>query len=49
VRSSCAFALKGTLKRSKLKRAKKLTLTFTYSGNGVLAPVKKTGSLKVKR
>lgn len=49
VRSTCAFALRGTLKRSKVKQAKKLGLAFSYSGNLVLTPIKKTGSLKLRR
>lgn len=48
VRSSCSFALRVKLKRSNVKKAKKLALTFTYSGNAVLAAIKKTGSIKVR-
>ena len=48
VRSTCAFALKVNIKRSKVRRAKKLALTLTYGGNAVLARIRKAGSLKVK-
>jgi len=48
VRSSCAFGLKLNLPRSKVKNAKTLTVTLSYSGNAVLAPTTKTGSMKVR-
>jgi hypothetical protein len=48
VRSTCKFGLKTKLKRSKVKRAKRLSVIFRFSGNDVLTPVKRTGSIKVK-
>jgi hypothetical protein len=47
VSSSCAFALRLQLKRSR-SSAKKLTLKFHHSGNAVLTSIKKSGSIKVK-
>jgi hypothetical protein len=49
VRSTCAFAFRGTLTRSKVKQAKKLGLAFSYRGNRVLTPIKKTASLRIRR
>jgi hypothetical protein len=48
VRSTCAFALRGTLQRSKVKRAKRLVVTLLFRGNAVLSPARKAGSLKLK-
>jgi hypothetical protein len=48
VRSNCAFALRGTLQRSKVKRAKRLVVTLLFRGNAVLSPARKAGSLKLK-
>jgi hypothetical protein len=48
VRSTCKFGLKTKLKRSKVKRAKRLSVIFRFRGNDVLTPVKRTGSIKVK-
>jgi hypothetical protein len=49
VAASCAFRVKGTLKRSRVRKAKRLKVRFAFSGNATLTPLKKTGSIPVRR
>jgi hypothetical protein len=49
VAANCAFRVKGTLKRSRVRKAKRLKVRFAFSGNATLTPLKKTGSIPVRR
>jgi hypothetical protein len=49
VAASCAFRVKGSLKRSRVKQAKRLKVRFAFSGNAALTPLKKTRSIPVRR
>jgi hypothetical protein len=49
VAASCAFRLKGSLTRSRVKNAKRLKVRFAFSGNASLTPLKETGSIRVRR
>jgi hypothetical protein len=48
VRSTCKFTLHTKLKRSKVKRARKLLVTIRFRGNDVLTSRTRRGSVKVK-
>jgi|GEM_PF-3883075 len=49
VKKTCRFAFVATVASSKVKRSRTLTIRIRFAGNTVLAPVAKTGSIKVKR
>ena len=49
VAASCGFRVKGTLKRSRVRKARRLKVRFAFSGNATLTPLKKTGSIAVRR
>jgi hypothetical protein len=49
VAASCAFRVKGSLKRSRVRKAKRLKVRFAFSGNATLTPLKKSGSIPVRR
>jgi hypothetical protein len=49
VRGTCAFQVKGSIKRSRVKSAKRLKLRLAFSGNAALAPLTRNGSIAVKR
>ena len=49
VTASCTFRVKGSLKRSQVKRAKRLKVRLAFSGNATLTPLKTKGSIPVRR
>ena len=49
VTESCTFRVKGSLKRSRVKKAKRLKVRYAFSGNVTLTPLKTTGSIPVRR
>jgi hypothetical protein len=49
VAESCAFRVTGSLKRSRVRKAKRLKLRLAFSGNATLTPLKQTGSIRVRR
>jgi hypothetical protein len=49
VTEKCAFRVKGSLKRSRVRKAKRLKVRFAFSGNAALTPLKDTGSIPVRR
>ena len=49
VTESCAFRVRGTLKRSRVRKAKRLKVRLAFSGNATLTPLKDTGSIPVRR
>jgi hypothetical protein len=49
VAAGCAFRIKGSLARSRVRTAKRLKVRFAFSGNTSLTPLNKTGSIRVRR
>jgi hypothetical protein len=49
VSASCAFRVKGSLKRSRVRKARRLKVRFAFSGNASLTPLKRRGSIPVRR
>jgi hypothetical protein len=49
VAESCAFRVTGSLKRSRVRKAKRLKLRLAFSGNPTLTPLKETESIRVRR
>ena len=49
VPESCAFRVTGSLKRSRVKKAKRLKVRLAFSGNATLTPVREAGSIRVRR
>jgi hypothetical protein len=49
VAASCRFHVQGTLKRSRVRKAKRLKVRLAFSGNATLTPLKKTRSIRVRR
>ena len=49
VGAGCAFRVKGTLKRSRVGKVKRLKVRFAFSGNAALTSLKMTGSIPVRR
>ena len=48
VSKKCAFRKKTTLKRSKVKKAKRLSMTLRFKGNSAIGAAKRTYKVKVK-
>jgi hypothetical protein len=49
VNRRCRFSFTGTIKRSKVKKVKRMKARLAYAGNSALAPVARTGSIPVRR
>lgn len=48
VKPTCAFSLTTAIKRSKVRRARKLQVTYSFSGNGSLKTLRKKSSLRIR-
>ncbi len=49
VTDGCKFRVKGSLKRSRVKQAKRLKVRLAFRGNATLTPLKTKGSIPVRR
>ena len=49
VDGECEFGVSGTIRRSRVGTARRLTLRLAFSGNPALAPATKNGTVNVKR